>query len=382
MKRIFVAINSAGQAGRSKLVGIYRHIINGTNSRMTVLRHPAVFTASAARKAAASHYDGFIISTGESEDAQRILAELNTPTVLLDISDESLWKHRDNVFFIRNSGDTIGSAGADYLVGTGRCHSYAYIHFRTDERTYEWDRRRYLSFRNRLKAKGLVCHDLHSPDEIDRLARPIGILAANDEVAYETIQHCRERRIRVPESALVIGVDNDTLICENSSPQITSIFPDFEKEGQLAAEALEQMMSGKRASFGKNRKSICVGVKEIVCRGSTVMVSHSGRMVQKAVAIIKAKATNGISVDDVVAEMGCSRRLADLRFRELMNMSIGQMIINTKLDEVRRRLLSSNDSFASIASSVGYVNLAHLGTLFKRRFKQSMQRCRNSHARA
>ncbi|MBO7683769.1 MAG: substrate-binding domain-containing protein, partial [Kiritimatiellae bacterium] len=37
----------------------------------------------------------------------------------------------------------------------------------------------------------------------------------------------------------VLGVDNDALICENARPRLSSVQPDFEEEGRLAAETLD-----------------------------------------------------------------------------------------------------------------------------------------------
>ncbi len=369
-KKVFIAVNTAGPAGRGKLAGIFRYLNGRPDWAMTIVRHPAAFTTSLVRKAVSNDCDGFILSIGEADAARHLVAGLEVPTVLMDTPDDVLWHKRTNVFFIENSAEHIGAAAADYLMGTGRCRSYAYVHFHLDDRVYNWDCQRFLAFRDRIVGKGHVCHDLQFPDGIRTLERPIGILAANDEVAFSTIQFCKAHRIRVPESVLVVGVDNDTLICENCIPQITSIQPDFEREGFLAAEALEDMMSGEWRR--PRHEGISVGVECIMRRDSTAVTSHAGKMIQKALAYIRANALHGIYVPDVVRTMGCSRRLADLRFRELQGMSIGQAIINARLDEVRRRLLT-DASIEAIAAACGYANLSHLKQLFLRRFGVTMR---------
>lgn len=374
-KKVVIAVNTAGPSGQGKLAGIFRYLGGRPDWRLTIARHPSAFTTSLVQKAVAESCDGFIVSTGEADSSQRIVAGLDTPTVVMDAFDETIWRSRRNVYFIANSSESIGLTAADYLMSTGRCRSYAYVHFHLDTRNYSWDEKRCRTFRARLVEKGQECHELQSPEGLLGLERPIGVFAANDEVAFETIQFCRGHRMRVPDSALVIGVDNDTLICENCVPQITSILPDFEREGFMAAEALERMMAGVRLPQGRDETAF-VGVKEIIRRDSSVMASHAGKMVQKALAYIRTNALDGIDVNDVVRQMGCSRRLADLRFRELQGISIGQMIINVKLDEVRRRLTSTRDSIDSVANACGYANITHLKSLYVRRFGESMSACR------
>ena len=73
-----------------------------------------------------------------------------------------------------------------------------------------------------------------------------------------------------------------------------------------------------------------------------------------------------------------SRRLADLRFRELQNKSILQAITERRLDEVKRRLRETHEKIDTIAAACGYSNPNHLKNLFKRRFSMSMSAFRKA----
>ena len=77
---------------------------------------------------------------------------------------------------------------------------------------------------------------------LSALPRPCGLLAANDATADIVLRLLRNRRIKVPEDIAVVGIDNDTLICENTTPTLTSVAPDFERSGYLAAEMLDARM--------------------------------------------------------------------------------------------------------------------------------------------
>jgi AraC-like DNA-binding protein len=148
--------------------------------------------------------------------------------------------------------------------------------------------------------------------------------------------------------------------------------PDFEEEGRLAAETLDGMMRGKATE----KRILLVGVKGIVQRASTAKQSHAGRLVQKAVAYIDAHALEGIGVGDVVRHLKCSRRLADLRFRELQGRTILDAITERRLDEVRRRLAGTREKMDAIASECGYSNPIYLKNLFKKKFGMSMSEWR------
>ena len=181
----------------------------------------------------------------------------------------------------------------------------------------------------------------------------------------------------MPDDAIVLGINNDTLICENCRPRLSSIQPDFEQEGFLAADILERMMSGNGAGLDR---TTYVGVKTVVRRDSTALVSPAGKLVQRAIAYIRRHAREGIGVQAVVDHLGCSRRLADMRFRELQGTSIGEAIITERLNEVKRLLTSTTESIESISVQCGYDSTNYLKNLFKKRTGITMSewRSRNS----
>ena len=75
----------------------------------------------------------------------------------------------------------------------------------------------------------------------------------------------------------------------------------------------------------------------------------------------------------MVAHLKVSRRLADLRFRELQHTSIGDEITRIRLAEVQRLLRSTKEPIDSIAARCGYTNPNYLKNLFRKRFSMSMR---------
>lgn len=160
-------------------------------------------------------------------------------------------------------------------------------------------------------------------------------------------------------------------MASNTLPVRSSV---FYRTFPCAIEELGKLQRLVLDSHGDKARTLYVGIKSIVRRESTAETSPSGRLVQKMLAFIKQNAIKGASVDDVVRHVGCSRRLAELRFHELQNLSIGEALIATRLEEVRTLLVTTRLPIESIANECGYGNPNYLKNLFKKTL-------RNDHAR-
>ena len=377
MKRVLVALRLQGIAGQEKLSGIFRYLGDTPEWDVRFIRSAQEFTAARVKTAIADGYDGFIVSVPDAERAAEPLADTDIPTIVMDIHSPALSARRKNIVFIRNSPEEIGRSAANHLLSIGRCKSYAFVHHQS---VMQWSVDRFKSYRDTLRENGFECHELKSPEGIEKLERPVGVFAANDDRGYDVIEFCRANHLRVPEDIAVIGINNDTLVCENCHPRLSSIEPDFEQEGYLAAETLARMMSASPSpspSTSTSTSTLFVGVKQVVRRESTAELSASGKLVQRALVYIRRNALKGISVTDVAAHLHVSRRLADLRFRELQGTTIGETIITERLAEVKRLLRETKDPIDAIAIRCGYENPNYLKNLFKRRFAMTMREFRN-----
>ena len=57
---------------------------------------------------------------------------------------------------------------------------------------------------------------------------------------------------------------------------------------------------------------------------------------------VRQNATKAITTDDVVSHLGVSRSLAALRFREYQGETIREVILKTRLEEVKKRLATTS----------------------------------------
>ena len=388
-RRVVVALRMAGIAGQDKLNGIFSYLNEGHRWSLAIYRTQNEFTAEAVHAEIARGADGFIVGlpgTDEglpgTDEALAEIAKTDLPVVLLSVSGKALMRRGGNVAIVKSNAQEVGTMAADTLLSQGLYRCYGYVGYRTDD---DWSRERGKAFRDTLDASGFVTRmydRVHFQDKFESrehlakwlmsLPKPCGILAACDDRAYDVIDVCVENGIKIPAEVGVLGVNNDPLLCENISPTLSSIQPDFKEEGRLGAEILERLMERRKGGKGAARQHL-VGVKAIVHRETTFPLSNAGKLVQKAMAFIAKNATRKIGVLDVIRHLKVSRSLVELRFRELQHQTIYDAIVTIRLEEVRQRLASTHDTIDQISIACGWPNANTLKNLFKRRFGMSMR---------
>ena len=387
-KHVVVALRMAGIAGQDKLSGIFEYLAAGHRWNLAIYRTRHEFTAKTVRDELARSASGFIIGIPGTTDALAALSKTDKPVILMNVSPGPLTSGKRGFTLIKSDGETVGREAARTLLAQGVYKSYAFVGYRTDD---DWSRERGRAFRETLQKAGFICRMFdvtHFKDRTDdratliawlkSLPKPCGILAACDDRAYEIVDACNECGIRIPSEIGILGVNNDPILCENSNPRLSSVQPDFRREGYLAAQTLDRML--QKAPFSPPRpldpstsKPLLVGIKQIIHRESTYPLSNSGLLVQKALAFIGRNAARKLSVEDVAAHLRISRSLLDLRFRELQHESVHAVILRARLAEVKRRLRTTSDTIERIASDCGWANANSLKNAFHRETGLSMR---------
>ncbi len=385
-KHVVVALRMAGIAGQDKLNGIFEYLSEGPRWNLAIYRTLHEFTAETVRKEIARGATGFIVGLPGADEAFREISKCHLPTVLMNI-ESSIFASCPGIQTVKSDAEAVGRTAANTLLRQGIYKSYGYIGYPTDD---DWSRERGRSFRDTLEKAGFMTRMFdvtHFQDKTESktalrrwltsLPKPCGLLAACDDRAYEVIDICREAEIKIPADIGILGVNNDPILCENADPTISSIQPDFKREGRMAAMLLDRAMSQRKTSPHTGGVTL-IGVRQVVLRGSTVQMSNTGKMIQKAIAFIERNATRKISVSDVARHLKVSRSLLDLRFKELQRETVHDSIIRSRLEEVKRRLRSSTDTIDKITSDCGWDSPNTLKALFKKATGMSMRGWRNA----
>ena len=320
---------------------------------------------------------GCIAECGSNKDEFNPDLFGNIPTVYLDRDPSLSGKIRFSV-----NADLKSSAqiAAKELLSLD-FNDYAFVGF---QMPLFWTKAREKAFREAIELNGRRCHvfDGSAKKGIKRLLsfrkwlralpKPCGILAAFDGTAEEVLTACTQENIRVPEDFAVLGIDNNEEICDNTKPTLSSICPDFEKAGFLCGELLAKQLRDPKAK-GETRTFDILGV---VKRQSTTIFKHTNTKVAAAVEYIRRHAADGILVDDVVRQMGCSRRTAEMSFSKLTGHTIQSEIRNVRMAMAFAMLRNPRRNIAGIAHLCGYDSDSTLRYAFKAKTGMSMREWR------
>ena len=377
-RRIVAAFRLAGEPGRRKLEGFLRYMAeNKLDWQLQFVRIREDFNAEFVKSFTERGIDGVVYSLPSAKDGAAVLSRLDLPTIALDIFDEAILCGRQrNLVYIAGSCEDVGREAARHFLSQGIYRSYAFV---PDLAGHTWSRLRGEAFADEIRKNGFKVamyrtrgkgYDLPKLRAwLEKLPRPVGVFTAFDDRAIQVLEACRDASIDVPHEIAVIGVYNDETLCPHTTPPLTSVQPDHAQIGRLAAAKLKEMLDGRRL---ERPEHILVGIKRIEVRESTSPVTPSGRLVQRALAYIRAHYAEPLRPRDVVQELKVSRRLADLRFTEIQGESIGKAILRTRLEAVCSRLVTTNDTMDNIASSCGFPKLDRLRAAFKGKYGMTM----------
>lgn len=311
---------------------------------------------------------GFIMECGNTNVLLSPSDFKDLPVVFLDRHPSSLPNSKGVT--ISSDATAIADAAARELLSL-ECASYAYAGW---IRSTVWSKERRARFEDAMRLNGKLCRfiDCRSKSadvtdipglvaaELAQLPKPCGVFTANDFIGEQVLAAAVSAGISVPTELAVIGVDNDETTCENTCPTLSIILPDYEHAGYLSVSMLDRLIKRSRPA----PSSEVFGPMAVIRRASTRIWHHRDKRVPAAVELIRHKACEGLRARDVVASMGCSRRLAELRFREATGHSILEEILSIRLECARHLLRRTSMPVAEVARACSYASPESFRKLF------------------
>ena len=373
IRKVAVAVKLSDASWRDFLTGFFDYAKRKTHWDIRVVQSEKELEDVAG-------HDGVVTGLKPSARALAALARNSAPLVAVG-ADWPLAQEGLPVAFIRNDNEDIGRLCARHFRSLGQFASAGFIPSAADD---DWSSAREKGF---LDGFGDVAKSVFGgTDEpgsdkdvaalagwLKSLPKPTAIMAAWDMRAVHALSACRLARLKVPGQVSVIGVDNDRLLCDFSTPPLTSIAPDHVLEGRIAAETLDGMM---RRRAKRRSLRILNTAKTVMERESAKPISPVTALIARALAFIDSHAQENIKSADVVAAAGVSRSLLDLRFREFRGETVAESIARRRLEEVKRLLEDTGLSIRAITAKCGFSNANHLKNLFKRTTGMSMREWR------
>ena len=290
------------------------------------------------------------------------------PTVFLDCNPGRVGEGSACVY---SDAEEIGCLAARELLSLNM-RSYAYAPFPVDT---DWSIDRGRSFAKKIRLNHMPCHVFRKSAAdalyarelagwLASLPKPAGIFAANDSISELVVAAAQKSGFDVPNDIAVLGVDNNEPICMRSEPMLSSIKPDHEKAGFLAAQLLHTMVKNPR----NPPASATFGVIATLHRASTRALRRHDERTMQILRTIREETTSGLSVSDLVAKTGVSRRTIEKQFREATGRSILQEIQSLRLEHAQLMLTQSSAQMKEIATSSGYPSTQS----FRKHFKKAV----------
>ena len=371
--RVLIALSANVKANQDKLKGVlhYAQIKSHWDVQFLGL-HPVYPQLGAFR-----HWipDG-IIHDPNIVLPKAILVNSNIRIVRIDGAEP------DKGFWVTHDSRQIAQAVAETFLSLGFSH-FGYVDTCPDA---AWSRIRRESFFTHIRAAGFSCSVYANTNlresrdwglERTRLAawlhaleKPCAVMTAMDLRGKQVIDVCQEESIPVPQDVSIISVDNDEILCDSTTPPLSSVLPDFEKGGFLAAQLLDGLLNGRAQA----PITLTYGIKKIVFRKSVRedLPQHKG-FANRALAYIRQNAQDGITVPKLVKAMNVSRRYAEIHFKRSMGITLLGAIRKERLSKICMLLRETALPISRICTLSGYNAEAHLKRLFKREFGMSMR---------
>lgn len=233
-----------------------------------------------------------------------------------------------------------------------------------------WSEERHRGFDESLAINGFkcLCFGGLSGRGSDSMAafllsmpKPAGVFCANDEIASEAIECAAKAGIAMPRDLAVVGVDDVDDICEAAAPSITSIHPSFPVASAMAARMLNDLIERGGGSGGARKFSAGF----LTRRQSTRILPPGAERVDASLEMIRRRAAEGVTVEDVVRVVGGSRRLAELNFRRHVGNTVIGEIHAARVHLAQRMIRDGFTQIGRIHGRCGFKSAATFRRVFK-----------------
>ncbi|MBQ3349279.1 MAG: DNA-binding transcriptional regulator [Thermoguttaceae bacterium] len=193
---------------------------------------------------------------------------------------------------------------------------------------------------------------------LKKLPLPVGIWAVSDMLALRIIETCYDIGLDVPNQVAVLGTGNDSLLCNLSFPQLSSIDVNSERMGFVAAELLDKKMNNlafnAEADVDKQTIHRAHSPKGVIARQSTDMVATNDPFCFKAIRYIREHFKEKISAVDVANFVELSRAMLDRRFLASFGRTINKVINRMRMETAEYLLLQTDQKIAQVAANSGF----------------------------
>jgi LacI family transcriptional regulator len=368
VKQVALLVESQLSPRRRMLTGVARYMHE--HEPWAIYLKPSGVEKSMAMWLREWRGDGIIAAVSEPETG--MFTDLGIPVV-----DIVGFLKSDKVPLVHTNDRAVGRVGAEHLLERG-FHHFAFIEY-----PYFWSADRRIGFVETVEAAGYwtEVYQLPFPSQLaagptpwehqqaalvrwlEVLPRPVGVMASTDLLGQQLLEACLRAQVAVPEQVAVIGADNDEPICNIAFPPLSSVVINDHQRGYEAAALLDRMMNGEAAP----QQPTYVEPAGVVSRASTDIMAIEDEALVQALRVVRDRACDGISVDDVVQSVPLSRSVLERRFRKMVGRSINNEIVRVRLNRAVQLLSETQLELKAVAHRSGFGSTAYMTAVFQKK---------------
>ena len=197
---------------------------------------------------------------------------------------------------------------------------------------------------------------------LERSPKPLAVFCNETKDAARVLAECRACGIAVPEDVAILGVGDDSVLCENQSVPLSCILQNGERLGYESAALLARLMDGKEAPASP----VFVPPKGVAVRASTECTASSDPLVARALALVSSNVSRPWGVRQLAAEVGVSPASLNRRFVAELGHPPSVEITRQRLHKAKNLLLDTDMTLAEVAERCGICNAFYLSSLIRR----------------
>ncbi len=208
-------------------------------------------------------------------------------------------------------------------------------------------------------------HKLHAwlVAKLRKAPKPLAVFAWNDSDAVHVLNACLQTGISVPDEVAILGVDNNTVLCEQQKIKLSSVAHNLRRIGYVGAAMLERLMSG-----GTLEQSIMrIRPQGVVTRASTHTLVVDNDKFSAVLPYIDEHLSLAFGAAEVAAGLNLSRRALDRYFKSKFGHSVGVEISTRRIMKAKDLLNTTALPIEAIAEQCGYCNRQ----FFSKKFRQA-----------
>ncbi|MDO5319858.1 MAG: substrate-binding domain-containing protein [bacterium] len=191
--------------------------------------------------------------------------------------------------------------------------------------------------------------------------KPLAVLGYDDADAARVLTACLEADIAVPQDVAIMGIGDDTLVCENQAIPLSSIGHNLARVGYTGAALLDRLMSSSRKPVPE---IVWINPTGIVARDSTDVVASSDPTVSAALTYIHENLGRPFGSAEIAEHLGISRTRLDRLFSAALGTSVRQEVLRLRIVEAEHLLHVTDLPLKTIAAQTGFSSPAHFSTAF------------------